>query len=99
MPRDGTDSLQAIGDLLMDLSPGMVMLCRSDGQVMAVDASQFELDEVDIAALEDVLPEKLATKRFETWEQTFRVCTRRAFGLRLSFEMRGAILDGNVEAS
>ena len=99
MPRDGTDSLQAIGDLLMDLSPGMVMLCRSDGQVMAVDASQFELDEVDIAALEDVLPEKLATKRFETWEQTFRVGTRRAFALRLPFETRGAILAGHVAAT
>jgi len=99
MPRDGTDSLQAIGDLLMDLSPGMVMLCRSDGQVMAVDASQIELDEVDIATLEEALPARLAAKRFDTWEQDFRVGTRQAFALRLPFETRGAILAGHVALS
>lgn len=99
MPRDGTDSLQAIGDLLMDLSPNMVMLCRSDGQVMAVDASQVELDEVDIETIEAILPARLATQRFDTWEHDLRVGRRQLFALRLPFETRGAILAGHVAAN
>ncbi len=96
MPRDGTESLQAIGDLMMDLSPGLLMLCRSDGQVVAVDASQYELDEASVAAIEDVLPEKLATKRFDAWEGEFSTGTRLAFAVRLPFETRGAILAGHI---
>ena len=63
MPRDVTDSLQAVADLMSDISPSLIMLCRSDGQVIALDGSEYDLVESDVAALEDALPVKLAVKR------------------------------------
>ncbi len=96
LPIDRTESLQAIAELLVELAPGLQMLARSDGQAIAVDAGNSELDPHDVARLEETVVQRLAARRFDTWPMTTQFGQRLAYGVRLPYETRGAILVGVV---
>ncbi len=96
LPLDRTGSLQSVAELLADLGPGLMVLARNDGQALAVDAANSEIDPLDIVLLEDLLLQKLAARRFHCWPEVTQFGQRLAFATRLPFETRGAVLAGFV---
>ncbi|MBN2473914.1 MAG: response regulator [Pirellulales bacterium] len=96
VPRDKTDGLGRISELLFELGPCLVLLAGQNGQVMGVDGTGLSLHQTDATEFAADLTTRLRTSGSCIYNYTTHAGQRLAFGLRLHFDTMGSLLGGFV---